>query len=117
MNIDQVSQSESFTSRFASSLYTIASGLQIEERNGHFYTSISQSRAPAPIRISLATIDTALDSRLWTHLPETGTSYRSLQIDQKKRYLQAALRAYPALTNAQRVSGISIHVTYNNVNQ
>lgn len=105
-----MSQRESFTSQFASSLYTIASGLQIEERNGHYYTSNSQSRAPAPIKISIATIDTALDSRLWTRLPETRTSYSSLQIEQKKQSLQDVLEAYPNLTGAQRASGIPIHV-------
>ena len=117
VNIAQLSQRESFTSQFASSLYTIASGLQIEERNGHYYASNPQTRAPVLIKFSLITIDAALDSRLWTQLPESGTSYRSLKIDQKKRSLQTALRAYPALTNAQRASGIPMHVTCNNVSQ
>ena len=113
VDIAQVSQRDSFTSGFASSLYTVASGLEIVERNGHYYTSNTQSRAPVPIRISLATIDTALDSRLWTHLPETGTSYSALHINQKKRSLQTALGAYPALTSAQRSSGMPIHVPCN----
>jgi len=106
-----MSQRESFTSQFASSLYAIASGLEIEERNGHYYTSNSQSRSPAPIKISLVTIDTALDSRLWTRLPETRTSYRSLQIDRKKQCLQHVLGNYSSLAHAQRASGIPIHVT------
>ena len=119
LNIDLMSQRESFTSQFASSLYTIASGLEIEERNGHYYTSNSQSRSPSPIKISLATIDTALDSRLWTRLPETRTSYRSLQIDRKKQCLVDVLGIYSNLTNAQQASGIPIHATqsHSNVSQ
>ena len=88
---------------------------QFQERDGHYYVSKSKSRAPVPIKMTLASIDNALDSRLWTHLPETGASYSALHIDQKKRSLQTALRANPERTEAQQASGMPIHVPCNNV--
>ena len=114
VDINSFNEQVSSSATFQSHLYNVNSGSTIvKTSSGHYEIMANDPKAPVPILMTLESITTALDPRLWTSLPESGHTYTSLNIVAKLSNLERALRRYPSWSGASMGSGaLEFNIVY-----
>ena len=106
VDINSFNEQVSSSATFQSHLYNVNSGSTIvKTSSGHYEIMANDPKAPVPILMTLESITTALDPRLWTSLPESDQTYTSLNITARLSNLEQALRGYPVWSRASASSG------------